>query len=94
MSYAEEVRRSAMEIAGRYETLMREYGELLAENRELKAKLVQQEQAGWISVPVSATPEMVEAAEEVEDLYKRGTPEAWKKVYRAMLAAAPKGEKP
>ena len=35
------------------------------------------------------TPEMIEAAESIEDLYKRGTPNTWKAVFLAMLAAAP-----
>jgi hypothetical protein len=39
--------------------------------------------------PSSATPEMIAAAEQVEDLYRRGTPDTWGKVWRAMLAAAP-----
>lgn len=34
------------------------------------------------------TPEMIEAAEGVEDLYKRGTPDTWATVYRAMRGAA------
>jgi len=33
------------------------------------------------------TPEMIEAAESIEDLYKRGTPNTWKAVFLAMLAA-------
>jgi hypothetical protein len=49
----------------------------------------QQEQVARKLVPAIATPEMIEAAEGVEDLYRRGTPETWGKVYRAMLAAAP-----
>lgn len=44
---------------------------------------------GWALVPLHATPEMVSAAEGVEDLYKRGTPQTWAAVFRAMLAAAP-----
>ena len=35
------------------------------------------------------TTEMIEAAENVEDLYKRGTPDTWVKVYRAMRSASP-----
>ena len=34
------------------------------------------------------TSEMIEAAEGVEDLYKRGTPDTWATVYRAMRGAA------
>ncbi len=44
---------------------------------------------GYTLVPIVATPEMMAAGDEVEDLYRRGTPETWGKVYRAMLAAAP-----
>jgi len=35
------------------------------------------------------TNEMIEAAESVEDLYRRGTPDTWRKVYIAMWAEAP-----
>lgn len=48
---------------------------------------------GWILVPINATPEMVEAAESVEDLYKRGTPNTWETVYREMIVSAPKYER-
>lgn len=44
---------------------------------------------GFVAVPVHATDDMVEAAEDVEDLRRRGTPGTWKKVYRAMIANAP-----
>lgn len=50
------------------------------------------EPAGYMLVPVNATPEMIAAAEQVEDLYRRGTPETWGSVYRAMLAAAPEAK--
>lgn len=43
--------------------------------------------AGYKLMPLEPTPEMIAAAESVEDLYRRGTPETWRKVYRAMLAA-------
>lgn len=33
------------------------------------------------------TPAMVQAAEQVEDLYRRGTPDTWGKVFRAMWRA-------
>ena len=33
---------------------------------------------------IEVTDEMIEAAEQVEDLYRRGTPDTWKKVYIAM----------
>lgn len=48
--------------------------------------------AGYKLVPVNATPEMIAAAEQVEDLYRRGTPDTWGSVYRAMLAAAPEAK--
>ena len=35
------------------------------------------------------TQRMIDAAEQVEDLYRRGSPDTWGKVYRAMRAAAP-----
>lgn len=47
---------------------------------------------GYTLVPVNATPEMIAAAEQVEDLYRRGTPDTWGSVYRAMLAAAPEAK--
>jgi hypothetical protein len=47
------------------------------------------EPAGWKLVPVEPTPQMLDAGQDVEDLYRRGTPDTWGKVYRAMLAAAP-----
>ena len=56
---------------------------------EAGAKPAPAEPVGWKLVPVEPTPEMIEAGDEVEDLYKRGTPKTWGKVYRAMLAAAP-----
>lgn len=46
------------------------------------------------SITDVATAKMIAAAEEVEDLYKRGTPETWGKVWRAMLAAAPQAPAP
>jgi hypothetical protein len=45
--------------------------------------------AEYALVPMTATPEMIQAAEEVEDLYKLGTPQTWGKVYREMIAASP-----
>lgn len=42
-------------------------------------------QPGYVLVPIIATPEMIAAAEQVEDLYKRGTPDTWGKVYCAMI---------
>ncbi|HEY9145623.1 MAG TPA: hypothetical protein VIN36_02975 [Thiobacillus sp.] len=48
-----------------------------------------QAQPGWRVVPVEPTEAMMEAGGSVEDLYRRGTPETWAKVYAAMLAAAP-----
>lgn len=39
------------------------------------------------TISSTVTPEMIEAAENVEDLYRRGTPETWAKVFRAMIAA-------
>jgi hypothetical protein len=44
---------------------------------------------GYVLVPVEPTLEMIDAGQDVEDLYRRGTPDTWGKVYRAMLAAAP-----
>ncbi len=54
---------------------------------------VQQEQAGWQRVPVEPTPEMVNAFHDsmnkwIHEIGEDGD------VYKAMLAAAPKGEKP
>lgn len=49
-----------------------------------RAALAQRQQ-----VLAEATDAMVEAAEDVDDLYKLGTPNTWRKVWRAMLAAAP-----
>ena len=46
----------------------------------------------WITVPVDATDEMVDAAECVEDLYRRGTPDTWRKVYKEMIANSPRLE--
>ena len=46
-------------------------------------------QPGYVLVPMKPTQEMIEAGNNVEDLYRRGTPETWGKVYRAMIAAAP-----
>lgn len=43
---------------------------------------------GYTIVPAEPTPEMIAAGDEVEDLYRRGTPATWGKVYRAMLEAA------
>lgn len=43
----------------------------------------------WVLVPVNPTDDMIAAAEEVEDLYKRGTPQTWATVYRRMVAEAP-----
>jgi hypothetical protein len=37
----------------------------------------------------TVTAKMIEAAESVEDLYKRGTPQTWASVYRAMRRCAP-----
>lgn len=45
---------------------------------------------GWMLVPMEPTPQMIDAGQDVEDLYRRGTPDTWGKVYRAMLAASPK----
>ena len=42
---------------------------------------------GFTLVPITATADMIAAAEEVEDLYRRGTPDTWAKVYRVMVAA-------
>jgi hypothetical protein len=50
------------------------------------------EPAGWKLVPVEPTPQMLDAGQDVEDLYRRGTPDTWGKVYRAMLAAAPEAK--
>lgn len=44
---------------------------------------------GYVLVPIKPTQEMIDAAEQVEDLYRRGTPETWAKVYREMIATAP-----
>ena len=44
---------------------------------------------GYVLVPAKPTPEMIAAGEGVEDLYRRGTPDTWAKVYRAMLVASP-----
>ena len=40
-----------------------------------------------MNLPRKATPEMIQAAEDVEDLYRRGTPETWAKVWAAMYDA-------
>lgn len=40
------------------------------------------------NIPDTVSAEMIEAAENVEDLYKRGTPETWVKVWHAMRNAA------
>ena len=40
-------------------------------------------------VPLQPTAEMIAAAEQVEDLYRRGTPNTWVAVYRAMVSSAP-----
>jgi len=42
-----------------------------------------------VGVSSEVTPEMIKAAEQVDDLYRRGTPEVWADVFRAMLTAAP-----
>lgn len=62
----------------------------------LAAKPVSDAQDGREAEPVGAcrwspvvTDEMIAAAEDIEDLHKRGTPQTWAAVYRAMLAAAP-----
>lgn len=52
-------------------------------------KLDESVPSGWMLAPLRATPEMIKAGDEVEDLYRRGTPNTWGKVYRAMLEAAP-----
>ena len=67
-------------------------------------KLVQQEQAGWQLVPVEPTEAMCIAAVKFANgpaVYKNVAAEALKieesiysETYQAMLAAAPKGEKP
>lgn len=49
----------------------------------------QAQQKGWLLVPLTPTPQMIDAGNDIEDLYRRGTPETWGKVYRAMIAAAP-----
>lgn len=41
---------------------------------------------------IAVTNEMIAAAEGVEDLYRRGTPDTWRKVYLAMRRAAPHPE--
>lgn len=46
----------------------------------------------WVTVPVDATDEMVVAAETVEDLYRRGTPDTWRAVYREMIQSSPRPE--
>ena len=48
-----------------------------------------QEPVGWKLVPIEPTNEMIDAGNDVEDLYRRGTPETWGKVYRAMIRVAP-----
>jgi hypothetical protein len=48
-----------------------------------------QEPVGWKLVPIEPTNEMIDAGNDVEDLYRRGTPETWGKVYRAMIRAVP-----
>lgn len=48
-------------------------------------------QSALVTVPLNATPEMIAAAEQVDDLYRMGQPELWGRVYRAMIAAAPLG---
>lgn len=52
---------------------------------EADGKALQVVPVGYVLVPIDPTPEMIAAAEEVEDLYKRGTPDTWAKVYRAMI---------
>jgi hypothetical protein len=44
---------------------------------------------GFTLVPLNPTPEMIEAGNEVSDLYRMGKPELWGDVYRAMLRTAP-----
>jgi len=54
--------------------------------------MAQQIPEGYVLVPITPTPEMIAAGDEVEDLYLRGTPETWGKVYRAMVSAAQQAE--
>jgi hypothetical protein len=71
---------------------------LSAENAELRAAIeaalpdVPTVPTGFILVPIDPTPEMIEAAEAVEDLYRRGTPHTWAKVYKAMTRNSPAPE--
>ena len=44
---------------------------------------------GWVLVPNVPTPEMIAAGDTSLRLHRRGTPNTWGKVYRAMIAAAP-----
>lgn len=46
------------------------------------------------AAPVSeqVTPEMIAAAEAVDDLYRMGQPQLWARVYRAMRSAAPSNQ--
>lgn len=44
---------------------------------------------GYILLPRRATPEMIEAGNNVSDLYRMGRPELWAQVYNAMVCEAP-----
>lgn len=60
---------------------------LFAENQELQSRLesLEKDAARYRQIPY-VTQSMIDAAESVEDLYKRGTPETWGKVFRVMYA--------
>lgn len=45
--------------------------------------------AAYVLVPIHPTPAMIEAGNNVDDLYRMGRPELWGRVYSAMLRAAP-----
>ena len=56
---------------------------------DLKTAISADQASGHRSMQIPVTSEMIAAAESVEDLYKRGTPQTWATVYRAMHRLAP-----
>jgi hypothetical protein len=54
-----------------------------------QATKVQAVLEGFTLLPIKPTPEMIEAGNNVSDLYRMGRPELWGDVYRSMIAAAP-----
>lgn len=64
-----------------------------AASENAREYLAAPEQSEPVAYRGEVTQEMIDAAEGVEELYKRGTPQTWATVYRKMCAAAPQPTK-